>query len=513
MIDIGFLDVLGNAAAAAITFQNLLAVIAGVLTGVVLGAIPGLSGTMAIALMIPLTFHWTPLFSIAILMGCWKGSVYGGSISGILLNTPGTPEAAPTALDGYPLTQQGKSYKALMMALVASVIGALISDMLLFAAAPPISMLAIKFGPAELASLVLFSLVIVAGTGSASVIKGLIATCLGLYLAAIGLDPVDSQRRLTFDILHLDQGIDLLSMMIGLLVLSEIFVQLREQIAGAGDQSDQSLSQLRGEGLKWRELRDSFGVIFRSSMIGSFCGALPGVGSITAAFIGYDQARVTSDRPQDFGKGELKGVAAPEAANNAVCGTALVPMVTLGIPGSLSVAIIMGAFMIHGLAPGPMLMIEEPEFIYSLFILLLLSDIFLFLISLPLLPLAAWVVRLPRAYLLPVITLFCFVGAYSTHQSLFDVQVMVVFGIIGYFLKMWGISAAALLIAYILGPMAETNLRLALALSGSDASVFLTRPISALFLLLAGCALVWIMRRHRNRRKLSRTADAGQTGS
>lgn len=500
MLGASFFDILGSAAANVASLDNLTAIVIGVLTGVVLGAIPGLSGTMAIALMIPLTFHWTPLFSISLLMGCWKGSVYGGSISGILLNTPGTPEAAPTALDGYPLTLQGKSYKALQMALFASVAGALISDALLFAAAPPISLLAVKFGPAEITSLVLFSLVIVAGTGSSSVLKGLIATCLGLYLATVGLDPVDSQRRLTFGILHLDQGIDLLAMMIGLLVLSEVLVQFKEVVTSQTPMRVNTVS-LKGPRLTFKEFKRCAGVIFKSSMIGSFCGALPGVGSITAAFVGYDHARVASGHPETFGKGELKGVAAPEAANNAVCGTALVPMITLGIPGSLSVAIIMGAFMIHGLAPGPMLMVEEPVFVYSLFFLLVISDLVLLLLPLPLLPLATWIVRLPRAYLLPAITLFCFFGAYATNQSLFDVQVMVLFGIIGFLLKSWGISAAALLIAFILGPMAETNLRLALALSDGDGLVFLTRPISALFLVLAVASLVLIVRRHRNHRR------------
>lgn len=495
-------DILFGAVADAVTLHNIFAVIVGVFSGVVLGAIPGLSGTMAIALMIPLTFNWSPLFSVAILMGCWKGSVYGGSISGILLNTPGTPEAAPTALDGYPLAKQGKAYKALLMALVASVCGALISDALLFVAAPPISSLAVKFGPAELTSLVLFSLVVVAGTGSASMVKGLIATSLGLYLATVGLDPVDSQRRLTFGILHLDQGFDLLSMMIGLLVLSEVFIQFKEQLTSRDTAADQSASSLKGEGLTWKDMRYVSGTIFKSSLIGAFCGALPGVGSITAAFMGYDQAKMTSGHPETFGKGELKGIAAPEAANNGICGTALVPMLTLGIPGSLAVAIIMGAFTIHGLAPGPMLMIEQPKFVYSLFVLLLVSDIFLFLLPLPLLPVAAWIVRLPRMYLLPVISVFCFVGAYSTNQSLFDVQMMVMFGIVGYFLKSWGISAAALLIAYILGPMAETNLRLALTLSGGDATVFFTHPLSALFMGLAVAALVWMFLRHRAQKKL-----------
>lgn len=497
MLETDFLTILPGAFANAFQLSNLFGAAVGILVGVTLGAMPGLSGTMAIALMIPLTFHWSPLFSVAILMGCWKGSVYGGSISGILLNTPGTPEAAPTALDGYPLAQQGKAYKALVLALVASVIGALISDILLLVAAPPISQVAIRFGPVELTSLVAFALVIVAGTGSDSMLKGLIATGLGLFLAAVGLDPVDAQRRLTFSVLELDQGFELMAMMIGLLVLSEVFIQIRETLSEKNGKARVPVS-IKRVGLTLAELKYCSGVIFKSSLIGSFCGALPGVGSITAAFLGYDHAKLSSKTPEKFGKGELKGVAAPEAANNAVCGTALIPMVTLGIPGSLSVAIIMGAFMIHGLAPGPMLMVDEPVFVYSLFVLLVVSDIFLLLIAWPLLPLAAMIVRIPVHYLLPVIVAFCFFGAYSTHQSLFDVQIMILFGILGFFLKLFGISAATLLIAYILGPMLEANLRLGLTLSHGDATAFFTRPISGAFLFLALITAIWIIWRQLN---------------
>lgn len=496
-------SVMADAFSTAFLPMNILAVALGLAAGVVLGAIPGLSGTMAIALMIPLTFHWSPLFSISILMGCWKGSVFGGSISAILLNTPGTPESAPTAMDGYPLARQGKGMQAMMMALVASVAGALFSDAALVLGAPVISEFAVKFGPAELASLILLSLIIVSGSGSSSVFKGLIATSIGLLLGSVGLDPITAERRLTFGILHLDQGLELLAMTIGLLVMSEVFIQIRSELAHVGGATPRIPVPLKGAWLKLSDLRRSAGVILRSSVIGSICGALPGVGSITAAFMGYDQARVTSGHPETFGKGEMKGIAAAEAANNAVCGTALVPMLTLGIPGSLSVAVIMGAFMIHGLAPGPLLMSEEPAFVYALFMLLVISDLLLFLIPLPLLPLAARLSALPRAYLLPAIAFFCIVGAFSTAQSMFDVLVMAVFGVVGYFFKLWGISPAALLIAFILGPLAETNLRLALTLSAGDPSVFLTRPFSAVFLGLGALSLVWMVLRRR------RYAEAG----
>jgi putative tricarboxylic transport membrane protein len=493
-------ETLGNAAAMSLTLTNFFGAALGIFLGSLLGAIPGLNGTMAIALLIPVTFSWPPLFSISMLIGCWKGSVYGGSISAILLNAPGTPEAAATAFDGYPLTQQGKAGKALKMALYASVIGALISDLLLLGAAPPVAALALMFGPPELAMLILFALVVVAGTGTQSHIKGLLSTAVGVLIASVGLDPITTQRRFTFGSLDLDSGIDLLAMLIGLLVMSEVLVQMEEGWSQAAGETLVKSKNRDDSRVTWPELKRCLGTIFRSSLLGSFCGALPGVGSITAAFMGYDQARATSKHPETFGTGELKGVAAPEAANNAVCGAALIPMVTLGIPGALSVAVIMGAFMIHGLAPGPMLMVEHPETIYGMFMILIISDFFMLVIPLPLMKLGQKVIMVPRSYLFPIILILCCVGAYGTNQSLFDVKVMVFFGVVGYLLKKWDLSPAAMLIAFILGPMTEVYLRQGLKMSGGDPLIFATRPIALLFLILTVATIAWTAwRRRRNR--------------
>lgn len=491
-----------DAIATAVSLHNLFGIVIGLSVGLILGAIPGLNGTMAIALIVPLTYVWSPLFSIALLIGCWKGSVYGGSVSAILLNTPGAPESAATAIEGHPLAQQGKAGKALMMALAASVIGSIIADLLLFGAAPPISRFALAFGPPELAMLIVFSLILVAGIGSRSHVKGLISTAFGVLIATVGLDPMTAQRRFTFGILELDSGIDLLAMLIGLLVMSEILVQLWEGYHDASATKAEHASRRDRSRLTWPELRRCFGVIFRSSLIGCFCGALPGVGSITAAFMGYDHARATAREGDTFGRGELKGVAGPEAANNAVCGAALIPMITLGIPGSLSVAVIMGAFMVHGLAPGPMLMSQNPQLVYGLFVLLLISDLLMFLVAAPLLLVAQWAVAAPRQYLYPVILMLSALGAYSVQQSLFDINVMMAFGVAGLFMKRWGFSPAALLIAFILGPMAEVNVRQALRLSHGDVTIFMGSPLSILFTAGAVTLLLWsifkAVRRGRN---------------
>jgi putative tricarboxylic transport membrane protein len=497
------LETLSDAAAMALTFKNFFGAALGIFLGSLLGAIPGLNGTMAIALLIPVTYTWTPLFSIAMLIGCWKGSVYGGSISAILLNAPGTPEAAATALDGYPLTQQGKAGKALKMALYASVTAAIFSDSLLMIASPPIASMALMFGPAELAMLIIFSLVVVAGAGTRSHLKGLLSTALGLLLATVGLDPITTQRRFTFGSLELDSGIGLLAMLIGLLVMSEVLVQMEEGWHDVKLQRQKKSKDRNDSRVTWAEMKSCLGTIFRASLLGSFCGALPGVGSITAAFMGYDQAKKFSKNPQDFGKGELKGVAAPEAANNAVCGAGLIPLVTLGIPGALSAAVIMGAFMIHGLAPGPMLMIEHPEMIYGLFMLLIVSDFFMLIIPLPLMKIGQWVITVPRSYLFPVILILCGIGAYGTHQNMFEVKVMVFFGILGYFMKKWDLSPAALLIAFILGPMAEVYFRQALMISGGNLSIFVMRPLAAVFLALTVAMISWTIYRQRRDKKIS----------
>lgn len=497
------LETLSNAAGMALTINNFFGAALGIFLGSLLGAVPGLNGTMAIALLIPVTYTWTPLFSIAMLIGCWKGSVYGGSISAILLNAPGTPEAAATALDGYPLTQQGKAGKALKMALYASVTAAVFSDTLLMIASPPIAAMALMFGPADLAMLIIFALVVVAGAGTRSHLKGLLSTALGLLLATVGLDPITTQRRFTFGSLELDAGIGLLAMLIGLLVMSEVLVQMEEgwhdvklhRLKKSPDPNDSRVT--------WAEMKSCLGTIFRASLLGSFCGALPGVGSITAAFMGYDQAKKFSKNPENFGKGDLRGVAAPEAANNAVCGAGLIPLVTLGIPGALSAAVIMGAFMIHGLAPGPMLMIEHPEMIYGLFMLLIVSDFFMLIIPLPLMKIGQWVITVPRSYLFPVILILCGIGAYGTHQNMFEVKVMVFFGILGYFMKKWELSPAALLIAFILGPMAEVYFRQALMISGGNPSTFIMRPLAGVFLTLTVAMIIWTIYRQRQDKKIA----------
>ena len=492
----------------AFTGSNIIGVTLGVLLGIILGAIPGLTGTMAIALLIPVTYYMDPVFSIALLMGCYKGSVYGGSVSAILLNTPGTPEAAATAFDGYPMTLQGKPKKALTTALTASVLGDSFSDLVLLFSAMPIAIIALKIGPPEYAMLVLFSLAIVANMAGSSPLRGMIAAFFGLFTATIGLDTISTLRRYTFGSIELDRGIQLLPLLIGLLALSEIFFQIEQGVGGkkkkknaiSKDQiSKTEVSAISDQAgaLTLKELLGLLPTIFRSASIGTILGAIPGIGSITSAFLGYDQAKRTSKHPELFGKGSLEGIAAPEAANNAVCGANLIPVVTLGIPGSMSAAVLMGAFMVHGLMPGPMLMQEHPSTLYALFILMLISNAIMYLIARPLLKVALYVITINKAILFPPIIIFCAIGAYGIDISFFDMKVMFFFAILGYGMKKLNLSPAIFLISFILGPLAEHAIRQTLIISQGSILIFFTRPISLLLFLLCVASIVWTFKRKK----------------
>ena len=492
---------LANGFFIAFKLSNFIGVGLGVLLGIILGAIPGLTGTMAIALLIPLTYYMDPVLSISLLIGCYKGSLYGGSTSAIVLNTPGTPEAAATAFDGYPLTLQGKPKKALTTALTASVMGDSFSDLVLLFSAMPIALIALKIGPPEYAMLVIFSLTVVASLAGPSLLRGMITAFFGLLVSTVGLDPITTARRYTFGSIELDRGIQLLPLLIGLLALSEIFIQIEQGVSGKKkeDQAGET-SAIADQGgpLTGKELRALLPTIFRSASIGTVLGAIPGIGSITAAFLGYDQAKRASKHPEMFGKGSLEGVAAPEAANNAVCGANLIPVVTLGIPGSLSAAVLMGAFMVHGLMPGPMLMREHPATLYALFILMLIANGLMYIIARPLLRVALRVITINKAILFPPILIFCGIGAFGTDLNFFDMKVMFVFALIGFGMKKLNLSPAIFLISFILGPLAENAIRQSLLISQGSIAIFFTRPIPLGLFLLSIASIVWALRTRKS---------------
>lgn len=480
-----------------VALEPILLIIIGVTIGIVLGAIPGLTGTMAIVLIVPFTFGMDAVNSITILLAIYCGGVYGGSITAILIKAPGSPASAATIFDGYELAKQGKALKALRMAVNASVIGNFISVILLIFVAPQIANLALKLGPVEISSLIIFSLTIIAYVSGKSILKGLISAGIGLFACTIGIDPIAATPRLTFGITELERGVALIPMSIGLFAVSEVFIQggkiFREKLTKTEQASvlpkAQSPEDTR---LSFAEMRQSLRTIIQSGFIGSFLGAIPGVGTPIASFMGYAFGKRFSKYPEKYGTGFVEGVAASEAANNGVVGASLIPLLTLGIPGDLPTAILLGAFILHGLIPGPLLFIEHPREVYSLFAAFLISVVCLYFVARQVIKVGHLLTKIPRAILFPVVLIFCFIGSYAINSSMLDVWIMLIFGLLGYFLEKHKFSLAPLLISFLLGPILESKLRQALILSGGSLKEFFTSPVSIILLILTLLIIIQI---------------------
>ena len=468
-----------------LTWHNVMFALLGVAVGIFVGSIPGLTVTMATALMVPLTFQMDPIPAIAMLLGVYKGGMFGGSISAILINAPGTPAASATVLDGFPMTQKGQALKALKMALYASVTADTLSDVVLILVAPPLARLALRFGPPEIFSLVLFSLTIIAAVSGRSLIKGLLAATLGVLFATVGMDPVAGTSRFTFGYVEMLKGIGLLPMLIGLFAVSEVLIRVEAEVMeGIKGLFIKDSDRPEDRRVSWAEFRRCLRTILRGTALGTFLGAIPGIGSTITAFLNYGMAQRASKHPERFGQGELEGVAAAESGNSAVCGATLIPLLSLGIPGDIVTAVLLGAFMIQGIAPGPTMFQEHGRVIYALFVGLMVCNLGNLLIGSLSLRAARNVLRIPQKVLYPTILLLCFVGTYAIDNSLFDVQAMFFFGILGYVMRKFDYPLAPLLIAFVLGPMLENALRQALIMSEGDIGIFISRPISLGFPLL-----------------------------
>jgi putative tricarboxylic transport membrane protein len=466
----------------------------GVTIGIVIGSIPGLTVTMAVALAVPITFHMAPIPAIAMLLGIYKGGMFGGSVSAILINAPGTPAASATCLDGFPMAKKGQAFKALKMALYSSVMADTTSDIVLICVAPPLALIAMKFGPPEIFSLVLFSLTIIAAVSGKSLLRGLVAATLGLLLATVGMDPIVGLSRFSFGSIGMLKGIGLIPMLIGLFAISEILqraeIKIKDKI-----HSMISLYSNRPEdnNISWPEMRGSMRTIIRGTVLGTFLGAIPGIGSTITAFLSYGMAQRASKHPEKFGKGELEGVAAAESGNSSVCGATLIPLLSLGIPGDIVTAVLLGAFMIQGMAPGPTMFQEHGNIIYALFIGLMICNLGNLIIGRFFIRMAKNIFKVPEAILYPVIVLLCFVGTYAVDNSFFDVQAMLFFGILGYIMRKFNYPLPPLLIAFVLGPMLENALRQSLIMSSGNVAIFLTRPISLGFLVITVIGIIFIM--------------------
>ncbi len=479
MIIAGLLDSISPA--------SLMFLLVGVAVGVMIGAIPGINGPMAIALFIPITYYMTPLTAIGFLVGLNKGAFFGGAVSAVLLRTPGTPEAAATSWDGYPLTQQGKGEKALRMALYSSVAGDFISTMVLIVIAAPLAAVALFMGPSEIFALISLALTVIAGIGTSSIGRGLMAAGFGILVGLIGTEPVTALPRLTFDVYQLGSGLSLIPVAIGLLAFSEILLQL-ERFAGKGDGEHSAhvfSSKPEDRFLPIKEFFKNIKTLLRGSMIGIGVGAMPGLGAPVASFMSYDQAMKRSEHKDEFGKGRLEGIAASESANSSVVASSLIPLFVLGIPGNLAAAMLMGAFMIHGMQPGPLLFKENAQLMYGIYGSLVLASLFLLVIGRFGLRLFCKAVDIPAMILYPIVMFTCIMGAYLGKSSMFDVGVMLVFGFIGYFMRKFDYSYVAFLIGFILAPEWERALQQVVIISEHDTFMFFQRPVAMGLMALA----------------------------
>ncbi len=480
----------------------------GITIGVVAGAIPGMSATMAVALTLPFTFAMPPVFGILLLLGVYKGGIFGGSIPAILIKTPGTPASSATALDGYPMAEQGKAGKALSMALYASCIADFVSNIALIVFAAWLAAFALNFGPPEMFTLIVFSLTIIAGVSGDSLIKGIVAATLGLLLATVGLDFVVGTERLTFGSVELRGGLNFIAVLIGLFALPEIIAYMRNP-----RERDHKVRGLGHAGLTMAEFRRSLKSIFRGSFIGVFMGAIPGIGAAPSAFLSYSEARRSSPNRDNFGKGEVEGVAAAEAGNNGVAGATLIPLLSLGIPGDVITAIIIGAFMIHNLTPGPLLFENNADLVYAIFIGLIASSVLLLGIGSVAIRAFRYIADVPTNLLFPAVLVLCIFGVFAINNSVFDIAVMLVMGVVGYIMLIFRFPAAPFLIAFILGPLLENNFRQALLMSRGSLEIFVRGPITIIFWCLTVISVVFIVRSTLAAARMRRQARRTMAGS
>ena len=482
---------LWNGLCATFSFAIFPFLVIGVTGGIVIGALPGLTATMGVAVLLPFTFGMEATRALVMLCGIYIGAIYGGSISAILLKTPGTPAAAATVLDGYELARKGEAAKALSVSAIASFVGGLVSTVMLITISPVLASFALRFGAPEYFALAVFGLSIIASISGKSPVKGLLAGMFGLLISTVGLDPVTSYPRFTFGQINLYNGFAIIPVLIGLFALAEAFVQM-EKIFEKAQAID---TRFKHGMVSLKETISLLPLMIKSALIGTFIGAIPGAGADIAAFVTYNEARRSSKRGNEFGTGCIEGVAAPEAGNNGVTGGAMVPLLTLGVPGDAVTAILLGALIIQGLQPGPLLFTKNADIVYGLFSSLLVGNVLMLLFGLLGVRLFCRVVELPKRIIIPVIVTLSIVGAYSMNNSIFDVWVCIGFGIIGYIMQKVDMPSSPIILAVILGPMAESNLRRAVLMYQGSYSFLWTRPIGVVFLALAALSLYSSYRR------------------
>ena len=483
------------------TLQNILWINIGVFIGSVFAAIPGLSVILCVILFLPVTYSMTAIPGMMFLLGIYCAGGYGGSVSAILINTPGTPHAAATMLDGHPLSEQGRTKAALKIALYASTFGGVFSALMLLFLGPQVARIAAQLGTAEYFMVCVFGLTIIAGVSGKSMIKGLISACLGLLISCVGSDPMTSYDRFTFGVSRLYLGLDLAVCLIGLFALVEIMSKAEKRL----DRLNLDTAQIKDDGVITKsEYKRMVRPVLLSSIIGVMVGIIPGTGASEASWFSYNTAKNMSKHPEEFGHGSVEGIAAAESANNAVTGATLIPLLTLGIPGDGTVAIMLSALMINGLNPGLSLFTTQGDIMYAIMLGLILVNIFMLLQGKFLTSLFAKVVSIPQEILTPIIVIFCFAGAYSVNENYFDVGIALIFGMLAWILRKLELPPVPILLGLVLGSMTETNFRRALLISNGSPKIFFSSVYCIIFLVLILLAVGTIVRgkmKERNAQK------------
>lgn len=468
-------------------FTNILMAFVGVLVGIVIGALPGLTPTMGIALMLPFTFSLEPLPSFALLLGIYVGGTYGGSIAAILIRTPGTPQAVATVLDGYPLARSGKASEALSTAVIASAFGGVFSNIILILLAGQIARVALAFGPAEYFAIGVFGLSMVASFCAKGIEKGVFACGVGLLLSTIGIDEIGGMSRFAYT-KNMIGGIQTVSALIGLFALTEVISKAVDSVHHESIEETEVSNKI----VPIKEVVHNIPNMIRSALLGTFIGIVPATGGGIAAFLAYNEARRASKHPEKFGQGSYEGIFAAETANNGVTGGALVPLLTLGVPGDTITAVLMGALTIQGLAPGPLLFQNNPTVVNGIYLLLLISNIFMLVLGLLGTRVFMHIIKIPNDVLLPCVMLLCFIGSFASGNKIFDIRTALVMGIVGFLFSLGDIPTAPALLGIILGGTIESNMRRALVISDGSWSIFLQKPISLVFLILSVLSILFV---------------------
>ncbi len=482
---------------------NILLNVLGVAIGIVFGALPGLTATMGVALFLPFTFGMQPVSAFALLLGIYCGGIYGGSVTAILIRTPGTPAAAATVLDGYPLAQQGHAFAALSGATIASFVGGVFSCLALMLLAPQLAKVALSFGPPEYFAVGLFGLSIVSSIAGDQILKGVLSGLFGLVIASIGIDPIEGSPRFTFGSITLMGGVDFVSSLIGLFAISEVLSKVETIFT---EKKLDGLGRMGGSIIGAKVLVANTVNMIRSSIIGTIVGIIPATGSGMASWLSYNEAKRASKEPKKFGHGSYEGLIASETANNAVTGGALVPLLTLGIPGDVVTAIMLGALMLQGLTPGPQLFSNHPDVVFGIYAMMILANVFMLILGLIGINAFVKVLKIPTGILMPCVLALTYIGAFAINNSVFDMRVATLMGLVGYVFTKANFPVPPILLGIILGPIIETNFRRSLIMSHGDLTIF-TRPICLVFIIISCVAFFWPCIRERLAARKAAAAD------